>query len=71
MISINKKGTFLDGLKISDVNIKQFALDYRSTIRFKLQVPEDARNVGGLTIFGSSFGNYSQDIKVRISYSPM
>lgn len=71
MISINKKGTFLDGLKISDVNINQFALDYRSTIRFKLQVAEDAKNVGGLTIFGSDFGNYNQDIKIRISYSPM
>lgn len=71
MISINKKGTFLDGLKISDVNINQFALDYRSTIRFKLQVAEDAKNVGGLTIFGSDFGNYNQDIKIRISYSSM
>jgi len=69
MISINKKGTYLDGLKISDVNINQFALDYRSTIRFKLQVAEDAKNVGGLTIFGSDFGNYNQDIKIRISYS--
>ena len=26
--------------------------------------------VGGLTIFGSTFGNYAQDIKVSISYSP-
>jgi predicted transcriptional regulator len=71
MISINKKGTFLDGLKISDVNINQFALDYKSTIRFRLQVSEDARNVGGLTIFGSTFGNYNQDIKIRIKYSPL
>lgn len=71
MISINKKGTFVDGLKISDVNIKEFNLDNKSTIRFRFQVEEDAKNVGGLTIFGNGFGNYSQDIKVRISYSPM
>ncbi|MDD3219074.1 MAG: winged helix-turn-helix transcriptional regulator [Lachnospiraceae bacterium] len=70
MIVINKKGTFVDGLQISDVNIKQFNLDYKSSIRFKFQIAEDARNVGGLTIFGSNFGNYNQDIKVRISYSP-
>ena len=69
MIVINKKGTFIDGLKISDVNINQFDLDYKSPIRFKFQIEENARNVGGLTIFGSGFGNYNQDIKVRISYS--
>lgn len=71
MIVINKKGTFIDGLKISDVSIKQFNLDYKSPIRFKFQIEENARNVGGLTIFGSGFGNYNQDIKVRISYSPI
>lgn len=71
MIVINKKGTFIDGLKISDVNIKQFNLNYRSAIHLKLMVREDAKNVGGLTIFGSGFGNYNQDIQVRIKYSPM
>lgn len=71
MIVINKKGTFVDGLKISDTGIEEFNLDYKSAIRFKFQIEEDAKNIGGLTIFGSSFGNYNQDIKVRIAYSPM
>ncbi len=71
MIVINRRGTFLDGLQISDVSISQFHLDYKSTVRFRLEVPENAANVGGLTIFGSKFGNYNQAIKVRISYSPM
>lgn len=71
MIKIDKKGTFVDGLKISDVNIRQFELDYKSTIRFRFEVPKDAQNVGGLTIFGSKFGNYSQAIQARIAYSPM
>lgn len=71
MIIINKKGTFVDGLKISDVTINEFNLDYKSTVRFKFEIEEDAKNVGGITIFGSEFGNYNQDIKVRIAYSPM
>lgn len=71
MIVINKKGTFVDGLKISDVTINQFNLDYKSTVRFKFEIEEDAKNIGGFTIFGSEFGNYNQDIKVRIAYSPM
>ena len=71
MIVINKKGTFVDGLKISDVTINQFNLDYKSTVRFKFEIEEDAKNIGGISIFGSEFGNYNQDIKVRIAYSPM
>lgn len=71
MIVINKKGTFMDGLKISNVTINEFNLDYKSTVRFKFEIEEDAKNVGGITIFGSEFGNYNQDIKVRIAYSPM
>lgn len=71
MIVINKKGTFVDGLKISDVTINQFNLDYKSTVRLKFEIEEDAKNIGGITIFGSEFGNYNQDIKVRIAYSPM
>ena len=71
MIVVNKKGTFVDGLKISDVNIKEFNLDYKSTIRFRFQIEENAKNIGGLTIFGSGSGNYNQDIKVRIAYTPM
>ena len=71
MIVINKKGTFVDGLKISNVTINEFNLDYKSTVRFKFEIEEDAKNVGGITIFGSEFGNYNHDIKVRIAYSPM
>lgn len=71
MIIINRKGTFIDGLKISDVNIDQFDLNYKSTIRLKMVVREDLGNAGGLTIYGRNFGNYNQDINVRIKYSPM
>lgn len=71
MIVINRRGTFVDGLKISDVSIKQFDLNYKSTIRFKFQIEDDAKNVGGLTLFGKGFGNYNQDMKVRISYRSM
>lgn len=71
LIVINKKGTFIDGLQISNISLKDFNLDYRSTIKFKLAVPDDAVHIGGLTIFGKNFGNYNQDIDVRINYSPI
>lgn len=71
LLVINKKGTYIDGLQISDVTIDDFDLDYRSGIRFKMAVDDNAQHVGGLTIFGKSFGNYGQDIKVSLNYAPM
>ena len=46
----------MDGLKISDVTMEQLNLDYKSPIRFRFQVEDDAENVGGLTLFGKGFG---------------
>lgn len=71
MIVVNQHGTYIDGLKISSVSITELQLDRRSPIRLKFLVKDDAVNAGGLTIFGSSFGNYNQDIKVRVLYSPV
>ena len=69
VLSINKKGTFIDGLKISDVNVRQLQLDFSSSLKFEIAVDEHAEHVGGCTLFGRGFGNYNQDIKVQISYS--
>ena len=71
VLTIDMRGTFIDGIKISDVSINDLNLDYRSKIRFRYQVSEDAANVGGITFSGKGFGNYNQDIKVHISYRPM
>jgi len=71
LLVVNSKGAFIDGLKISDMDIRQLHLDYKSTLRLRFAVDEDSEHVGGLTIFGKSFGNYNQDINVKIAYSPM
>ena len=68
MLVINKKGAFVDGLKKSDITTQALQLDYKSPIRLKMEVGEDAAHVGGMTLFGAGFGNY---IKVRIRYSPV
>lgn len=71
LLVINKQGTFIDGLQISDVTIRDLNLTDKSTIRLRMAVNEDAEHVGGLTIFGKNFGNYNQDINIRINYSPI
>lgn len=68
LVLVNKEGCFIDGRKISDLSIDHFEIDYKSDITFKLGVPENAPNVGGLTVFGKGFGNYNQDISVRVIF---
>lgn len=69
-ITINNTGTYLDGIQISNISLKEFNFDYKSTIKFRLSVKEDSEHVGGLTIFGRNFGNYNQNMNVRIHFSP-
>lgn len=71
MLVIGENGVFIDGTKISDKTIQDFHLDYRSRLSFKMAVNDDSEHVGGLTIFGKTFGNYGQDIKIRMHYEPM
>ncbi len=71
LLVVNKKGTFIDGLKISDVNIAALNLKPGNSITFRMSVNEDAQHVGGLTVFGKTFGNYGQDIRVSLNYAPI
>ncbi len=70
-LCINKSGTFIDGIQLSKLTIDDLNLDYKSKIKFKLSVPDTAEHIGGLTIFGKNFGNYNQNINIRIGYSPI
>jgi predicted transcriptional regulator len=69
MVRINKEGSYIDGTKVSDVTLESIGLDYKSDIKLKLSVPSTAKNPHGLTIFGSHFGNYNQNIVARVLYN--
>ena len=43
-------------------------LDQRSSIAVRIGVEADATHVGGLKLFGRKFGNYAQDIRLRLRY---
>ncbi|MBU3113982.1 ArsR/SmtB family transcription factor [Clostridium lacusfryxellense] len=68
VIKINDKGSFIDGEKISDIRLKDINIKNKQwTLR--LEVAADAKHIGGLTIFGSGFGNYDQDLIFRLYYT--
>lgn len=64
--TVSKEGTFVDGVKISNVNLSQLELGAHRSIRLRIEVKPDARYPGGVNIFGRGFGNYNQDIVLRL-----
>jgi predicted transcriptional regulator len=67
VLRINGEGTFIDGMKISPVKISDLSQERNHWV-LRLAVDEPAVHVGGLTIYGAGFGNYSQDIVFRTYY---
>ncbi|WP_374622486.1 ArsR/SmtB family transcription factor [Devosia sp.] len=63
---VNGTGTYVDGMKISPVSLKDLDLDTHHSIRLRIGVKDDARHPGGINIFGRGFGNYDQDILMRL-----
>ncbi|HTJ58433.1 MAG TPA: helix-turn-helix domain-containing protein [Devosiaceae bacterium] len=64
---VNAGGTYVDGVRISDVALDQLGLDNHRSIRLRIGVKKDARHPGGVNIFGKGFGNYDQDIVLRLN----
>lgn len=66
-LKVNASGTYMDGQRISNTSLNDLRLDGRFwTLRFAVE--EDAAHVGGLTLYGTGFGNYNQDIQIRAYY---
>ncbi len=65
---ITMDGTYVDGEKISEVSLDNINLEANPHICMRLEVKKDARNVGGINLFGKRFGNYNQDLVMRTHY---
>ncbi len=63
---ITREGSYVDGVKISPVSLKDLEIADHHSIRLRVGVKENARHPGGINIFGRGFGNYDQDIVLRI-----
>jgi predicted transcriptional regulator len=67
---VTEAGTYVDGVKISPVSLKDLDLETHRSIRLRVGVREDAKHPGGINIFGRGFGNYDQDIVLRMTMRP-
>ncbi len=63
---VTKTGSFVDGVEVSEVTSADLGIRDHTSIKVKIGIKEEAKNIGGVNIFGSSFGNYDQDIVMRL-----
>jgi predicted transcriptional regulator len=64
--SVNETGSFIDGVQASAVTVSDLKLSDHHSVKVKIGIKDDAHNIGGLNIFGRGFGNYDQDIVLRL-----
>ncbi|MDB5046172.1 MAG: cel1 [Deinococcus sp.] len=62
-------GAHIDGEVLSGVTLEQLRLEDSNHIRIRLGIKPDARHQGGLNLFGRHFGNYPQDLLMRLRYT--
>jgi len=66
---VTRQGTF-DGVKICPLTPQDLDISARHSIRLRIEVKPDARHPGGVNIFGRGFGNFDQDIVLRLTTEP-
>ena len=65
---ITKDGTYLENDKTSDIGVDQFHLEEENYISVRIGIKENAEHKRGMNIFGDGFGDYPQDIVLKLIY---
>ena len=67
---VTPEGSFVDGVRTSSLTPDDLDISAHHSIRFRIEVKPDARHPGGVNVFGRGFGNYDQDIVLRLTTAP-
>lgn len=62
---VDKNGTWLDEVPISDVTIEQVVRYDQPYLSVKIGVDPQAEHAGGMNLFGEHFGDYPQGIRLK------
>ncbi|MDR1637462.1 MAG: transcriptional regulator, partial [Treponema sp.] len=63
---VDAAGSSVNGSGVSGVTLDDLKLYKHHSIRVRIGVKDTAKNVGGINIFGRGFGNYDQDIILKL-----
>ena len=63
---VTAEGTFIDRRQVSKVNLEDLSLNDHHSIKVRIGIADNAEHTGGLNIFGKGFGDYDQDIILKL-----
>jgi len=63
---VTDKGTFIDRRQVSEVNLGDLRINDHHSVKVRIGIAGNARHTGGINIFGKGFGDYDQDIILRL-----
>lgn len=66
--SVDCEGSSVDGTPVSDVTLARAMVVPQQPITVRIGVKPDAEHQGGFNLFGRGFGNYAQDLVLRLHY---
>lgn len=68
-ISLRPDGSYINGTLVNpDITLVNINLKEKPCISFRIEIKENAKNIGGINIFGKEYGDYPQGILMRIIY---
>ena len=65
---VSKDGSFIDEKKSADIKIGTLELEKSDFITVRIGIKDNAKNIGGINLFGDKFGDYEQHIVMRLDY---
>jgi predicted transcriptional regulator len=65
---VNTQGSFIDGVPSSNVTIDELDIANLPFISVRIGVDPEAEFQGGVNLFGHAFGNFPQDLVMRLVY---
>ena len=65
---LDTSGTYLDGERSAPFKIQDYCLAEGPYISVVIGIKEQADHVGGVNIFGSCFGDYPQDLVMKVKF---
>ena len=66
---VDAEGAFIDGERLSGIRLSDLLIAGSNHVMVRLEVKADARHKGGINLFGKRFGNYPQDLVMRLDYA--
>ena len=66
--NVTHTGSFIDGIEVSKVKVTDLKIHDHTSVKVRIGIKEDSKNVGGINVFGKGFGNYAQDILLRMEF---